>query len=104
MLDRTGKPTPRLQASVLREELEGRLQRLQELEHWIKESAGADSRERARRVVPRIARARAMERPSAVNKSVTSCSPGNARFGDRAGPLLCAMRRAATARGTRPAH
>src|SRR5712691_12553091 len=46
MLDRTGKPTPRLRASVLREELEGRLQRLQELEHWIKESAGADNRER----------------------------------------------------------
>jgi hypothetical protein len=39
MLDRTGKPTPRLRASVLREELEGRLQRLQEVEHWIKESA-----------------------------------------------------------------
>ena len=37
MLDRTGKPTPRLRASVLREEgLEGRLQRLKELEHWIK--------------------------------------------------------------------
>ena len=48
MLDRTGKPTPRLPASVLREELEGRLQRLQELEHWIKESAGADNRERVR--------------------------------------------------------
>ena len=26
----------------------GRLQRLQELEHWIKESAGADNRERVR--------------------------------------------------------
>ena len=48
MLDRTGRPTPRLRASVLREELEGRLQRLQELEHWIKESAGADNRERVR--------------------------------------------------------
>src|SRR5207302_11158834 len=36
MLDPTGKPAPRLRASVLRE-LEGRLQRLQELEHWIKE-------------------------------------------------------------------
>ena len=48
MLDRTGKPTPRLRASVLREELEGPLQRLQELEHWIKESAGADNRELVR--------------------------------------------------------
>ena len=48
MLDRTGKPTPRLRASVLREELKGRLQRLQELEHWIKERAGADNRERVR--------------------------------------------------------
>ena len=46
MLDRTGKPTARLRASVLREELEVRLQRLQELEHWIKERAGADNRER----------------------------------------------------------
>jgi len=48
MLDRTGNPTPRLRASVLREELEGRLQRLQELEHWIKESGGADNRELVR--------------------------------------------------------
>ena len=48
MLDRTGKPTPRLRAGVLREELEGRLQRLQELEHWIKENAGAENRERVR--------------------------------------------------------
>ena len=48
MLDRNGKPTPRLRACVLREELEGRLQRLQELEHWINESAGADNRERVR--------------------------------------------------------
>ena len=46
MLDRTGKPIPRLRASVLREELESK--RLQELEHWIKESAGADNRERVR--------------------------------------------------------
>jgi hypothetical protein len=48
MLDPNGKPTPRLRASVLREELEGRLQRLQGLEHWAKESAGADDRERVR--------------------------------------------------------
>ena len=47
MLDPTGKPTPRLRATVLREELEGRLQRLQELD-WIKESAGADNRELVR--------------------------------------------------------
>ena len=31
---------------TLREELEDRLQRLQELARWIKESAGADNRER----------------------------------------------------------
>ncbi len=48
MLDRIGKPTARLRASVLREELEGRLQRLQELEHLIKESAGGDNRDRVR--------------------------------------------------------
>jgi len=45
MLDRVGKPTSRPRASVLREELEGRLERLQGLEHWIKESAGGDNRE-----------------------------------------------------------
>ena len=48
MLDRVGKPTPRLRASVLREELEERLHRLQELERWTKGSAGADNRERVR--------------------------------------------------------
>jgi hypothetical protein len=48
MLDPTGKPTPRLRASVLRDELEDRLQRLQELEQWIKESASVDDRERLR--------------------------------------------------------
>jgi hypothetical protein len=32
----------------LREELEGPLQRLQELERWIKESAGDNNRERVR--------------------------------------------------------
>jgi hypothetical protein len=32
MLDAAGKPAPRLQARVLREELEDRLQRLQDLE------------------------------------------------------------------------
>ncbi len=48
MLDAAGKPTPRLRASVLREELEGRLVRLEELERWIKSSAGADNRERVR--------------------------------------------------------
>jgi hypothetical protein len=48
MLDRIRQPTPRLRASVLREELEGRLQRLQELKHWIKESSGGDNRERVR--------------------------------------------------------
>jgi len=36
MLDPADRPTPRLRASVLREELEERLQRLQELESWIK--------------------------------------------------------------------
>ena len=48
MLDPTGKSTPRLRARVLREELEDRLQCLQELERWIKEGAGADNRERVR--------------------------------------------------------
>jgi hypothetical protein len=48
MLDAAGNPTPRLRASVLREELAGRLQRLQELERWIKESGGADNHERVR--------------------------------------------------------
>jgi hypothetical protein len=48
MLDRVGKPTPRRRASELREELEGRLQRVQELEHWVKGSAGGDNRERVR--------------------------------------------------------
>jgi hypothetical protein len=48
MLDRVGNPTPRLRASVLRQELEGRLERLQELEHWIKEGAGGNSHERLR--------------------------------------------------------
>ena len=48
MLDPAGKPTPRLRASVLREEIEDRLERLLELERWIKESAGADNRERVR--------------------------------------------------------
>ncbi len=41
MLDPAGKPTPRLRASVLREEPEGRLQHMQQLESWIKESAGS---------------------------------------------------------------
>jgi hypothetical protein len=35
MLDASGKPTPRLRASALREELEGRLQRLQDLEQRL---------------------------------------------------------------------
>ena len=35
-------------ASVLREELEGQFARLQDLERWIKESAGSDNRERVR--------------------------------------------------------
>jgi hypothetical protein len=48
MLDAAGKTTPRLRASMLREELEGRLERLLELERWIKESADADDRERVR--------------------------------------------------------
>ena len=48
MLDATGMPTPRLRASVLREELANRLPRLQQLERWIKGSAGADNRERVR--------------------------------------------------------
>jgi hypothetical protein len=48
MLDPTGKPTPRLRTSVLREELEGQLEQLQELERWIKESADRDVRERLR--------------------------------------------------------
>ena len=48
MLDPTGKPTPRLRASVLREELDDRLQRLQNLERWIKDRAGTDNRERVR--------------------------------------------------------
>ncbi len=48
MLDRIGKHTPRLRASELRKELEGRLQPLQELEHWIKASSGGDNRERVR--------------------------------------------------------
>ena len=48
MLDPSGKPTPRLRASVLREELAGRLERLHDLERWIKQSAGADNRERVR--------------------------------------------------------
>ena len=48
MLDPTGKPTSRLRASVLREELEDRLQRLQDLERWIKDSAGTDNHERIR--------------------------------------------------------
>jgi len=48
MLDPSGKPTPRLRASVIREELEDRLVRLQELERWIKESADQDVRERLR--------------------------------------------------------
>jgi hypothetical protein len=48
VLDPSGKPTPRLRARVLREELEDRLQRLQELEQWIKQSAGDDVHERGR--------------------------------------------------------
>ena len=42
MLDPTGKPTPRLRARVLREELEGRLERLQELERWLREPENPD--------------------------------------------------------------
>jgi len=34
MLGPSGKPTPRLRASVIREELSDRLARLQELERW----------------------------------------------------------------------
>jgi len=45
MLDATGKPTPRLQAHTLREELAGRLQRLDELERWINETADGNNRE-----------------------------------------------------------
>lgn len=48
MLDAIGKPTPRLQASTLREELEGRLERLQELERWIKAADVTDNRELTR--------------------------------------------------------
>jgi hypothetical protein len=48
MLDPSGKPTPRLRASVIREELSDRLARLQELERWIRESADQDVRERLR--------------------------------------------------------
>ena len=48
MLDSSGKPTLPLQASVLREELEDRLPRLQYLERWIKQNAGSDDRERRR--------------------------------------------------------
>jgi hypothetical protein len=48
MLDPTDQPIPRLRASVLREELEGLLERLQELESWIKESAGCDNHELVR--------------------------------------------------------
>ena len=48
MLDPSGKPTPRLRASTLREELEGRLPRLQDLKRWIDETAGDNLRERTR--------------------------------------------------------
>jgi hypothetical protein len=47
-LDPAGKPVARLRALLLRQELEGPLQRLQELERWIKESAGDNNRERVR--------------------------------------------------------
>jgi len=45
MLDATGKPTPRARAHALREELEGRLQRLEELERWINETADGNNHE-----------------------------------------------------------
>ncbi len=44
MLDAAGKPTPRLRASVLREELEGRLQRLEELKRWTQGIPEEDER------------------------------------------------------------
>jgi hypothetical protein len=42
------KLTPRLRASILREELEYRLEQLESLERSIKDTAGADNRERMR--------------------------------------------------------
>jgi len=75
MLDPTGKPTSRLRASVLREELEDRLQRLQDLERWIKDSAGTDNHERIRADAP-DARVIALPQPD------WSLSPAGSAFGD----------------------